>query len=223
MAPGKLLAAALVVFSSTLLASEKARSFSIAYAGGTARVTVPKKFAPLLPGSVYPNRKRPIPASACPVAVIQPWEGGARFAALFREDLLERGFLLAETGRPCGGDPSLLLVALALHPEADPGRAVLVSGGDALPPAPGRFAATVLFDPALRSGDGGGSARARPETLAVFLRTPALRPGADLSRRLQRQFGPAVEEKWYRTEADFPEQAFRDAAEWLCARLNEIR
>jgi hypothetical protein len=213
-------AAASVTTPRFLSASERARSYSLAYTGGSARVHVPKTYAPVLPGSVYPDRKKPVAARACPVAVV---EGPLGFARLLREELLERGFLVVETGRAGRGSLAPLLDALNPHPEADPARAVFI--GRELPEANARdrLAAAVLFEPAQGAGSPPPAAAPGPASVAVFLRTPARVPSATLTRELQGRFGPGVVEKWYRAEEDFPSEAFRDAAEWAFTAVSKFR
>jgi hypothetical protein len=203
-----------------LSASERARSFSLAYPGGSARVLVPKAYAPVLPGSLYPDRKNPVAAGTCPVAVV---EGPPGFARHLREELLERGFLVVETGGAGRGSLATLLGALKPHPEADPARAAFF--GRELPAANARdrLAAAVLFEPAQGTGSPPPDAAPGPASVAVFLRSPARVPSAELTRELQGRFGPAVVEKWYRAEGGFPAEAFRDAAEWAFTAVSRNR
>ena len=208
-------AVATVLTAQILSASERARSFSLAWPGGSARAHVPKIYAPVLPGSVYPDRKKPVAARACPVAVV---EGSPGFARALREPLLERGFLVVETGRV--GSLAGVLESLRAHSEADPSRLVFI-GRQAPEHPPGvRLAAVALFDP----GPEPAGAEAPPAaTVAVFLTTPSHVPSAAVTRQLKERFGPQTVEKWYRAQEGFPGEAFRDAAEWAAAGIPRIR
>lgn len=202
----RLFAALLLLIATPLCASEKARTFRVRVGGEWVRVIVPKTFEPLLPGSVYPNRRKPVEARRLPVAIVAPEVAPAL------EFLLERGFLVAER-RTAPIDR--LLDALATRPEADAGRAALLAFREA-PAAPAAIRATAIFDP----DPSGPAAAADAAPAALFLRAPALAPSRELSRALNARFGAGAVEKWYRSEAGFPEQAYRDAAEWSAAMLS---
>jgi hypothetical protein len=192
-----------------LQASEKARSFSIRFADEKAAVFVPKKFEPLLPGSVYPNRHKPVAAEGCPVAIVRK---GPDLSSQPRETLLERGFVVVECRCASPGDYAALLGALASHIEADVrGAFVIAEGIGSISPGP-RIRAWAIFDPPSSEPRDPVASRG---PVAVFLRTPDLTPSNALSESFRKRFGENVVEKWYRSEKGFPEQAFHDAAEWL--------
>ena len=171
----------------------------------SVRVIVPKTFEPLLPGSVYPNRRKPIEARRLPVAIL------CREASPALEFLLERRILVAERG----SEPvDALLEALAARPEADPGRAALFAYRS-VPPTRAAVKAIAVFDPDLGVPRAVGSS-----PVALFFRAPLLVPSEELSRASVAIFGPRVVEKWYRGEAGFPVEAFRDAADWAAAMLS---
>jgi hypothetical protein len=184
-----------------LSASEIARTFRIRVGGESLRIVVPKTFEPLLPGSVYPNRRKPVEARRLPVAILD------REAAPARDFLLERKFLVVERRSAAVAE---ILAALASLPEADSSLAVLIGFRN---PAsvPAGVRAVAILDPDLTSKSPGPST---PGAVALFFRTPARVPSADFTRVLQARFGPNVVEKWYRSMNGFPEQAYRDAAEW---------
>jgi hypothetical protein len=186
-------------------ASEKARTFRVRVGGESVRVIVPKTFEPLLPGSVYPNRRKPVSARRLPVAILAPETAPAL------EFLLERQFLVVVRQSVAVEE---LLAALASRPEADPSRAAILAYREA-PVLPATIRATAIFDPDLSS-----KSPAAFSSVAVFLRTPRLAPSAELSRALNGPFGPHVVEKWYRGETGFPGQAYSDAAEWAATVLS---
>lgn len=197
--------ALLILVATPILASEKARTIRLRVGGESVRIVVPKTFEPLLPGSVYPNRRKPADARRLPVAILAPETAPAL------EFLLERQFLVAVRHSASVED---LLAALATRPEADPGRAAILVFRET-PILPAAILAIAIFDPDLPARPA-----ATQSSVALFLRTPRLVPSAELSRALNGRFGPGVVEKWYRSEKGFPEQAYRDAAEWTAAMLS---
>ena len=190
---------ALLLAANPLFASEKARTFRIHAGVESIRVVVPKVFEPLLPGSVYPNRRKPVAPRALPVAIIDPG------AAQAEEFLLERRFVVVER-KPAPIDA--ILKALETHPEADTRRLVALACRS-FPDSMSALKSIVIFDPDLDAPFPSASS----ET-ALFLLSPARSPSEELTERLRTRFGSNAIEKWYRSENGFPDQAFRDAAEW---------
>ncbi len=186
-------------------ASAKARTFRVPVGSESVRVIVPKTFEPVLPGSVYPNRRMPAASRPLPVAILAPE------AAPALEFLLERSFLVAERRSAPIED---LLAALASRPEADASRAAVFAFREA-PARPAAIRATAIFDP---DPERAGPAGSGP--VALFLRAPGRAPSSELSNAFAARFGPSIVEKWYRSETGFPEQAYRDAAEWAAAALS---
>jgi hypothetical protein len=188
-----------------------ARSISLDISGGRrVRVLVPRVFAPLLPGSVYPNRREPVEPRALAFALVESDGGLERVAG---PALLARGLLVVEIESPTERTIAAVLEALAARPEADASRGALVVR-EKLPLLPaGRFRAAAVFDPA----DASPGPPASPPDIPVlaFLRTPAREPSAPLSRALRARLGAQAIEKWYRSENGFPGEAFRDLAEWI--------
>lgn len=79
------------------------------------KLYVPKLYAPLLPGSIYPDKKRPIPASARPaVVLVCPAKGDCREKEVL-DQAAQRGFVVI-----VGREPKVDL--LRTRPEADPER-----------------------------------------------------------------------------------------------------
>jgi hypothetical protein len=194
------------VLAAPLSASEIARTFRIHVQGESLRVTVPKVFEPLLPGSVLPNRRKPVEARQCPVAILD------REAMPARDFLLERQFLVVERR---SATVAGILDALASRPEADASRGAVIAIREA-PATPAVIRAIAILDP---DPDARSRANRAPTPVVLFLRTPGRVPSAELTRTLSARFGPSVVEKWYRSEAGFPEQAYRDAAEWAAAEV----
>jgi hypothetical protein len=74
-------------------ASGSGKSRTIRFTAGTVavRAVVPEVFESLLPGSIYPNRRKAKPWSAGPVAIVEK-----SLASRAERELLARGFLVAE-------------------------------------------------------------------------------------------------------------------------------
>jgi len=133
----------LVVAAAALAAGTAAAgtqgTFRIQLPEGRARVVVPRRFEPLLPGSVYPDKRKMVEALHLPVAALD-----RRLAARGRKFLLERGFRVVET--PAGGVKIAALKAgLAGYPEADTSRIVVWGEGSVTDTA--GAAALALFSP----------------------------------------------------------------------------
>lgn len=182
-----------------------------------ARFLVPRLFEPLLPGSIYPNRRRPVPARGRPAVLVV-----GRIAKEALVPLGERGIVVLALS---ASDVESVKRARDLVRMRDETRSAPI-GLWLLEPTPAllRFAveeraahaATVLFDFLPPAGAGNREAASRP--FLVLLRTPANAPGVELSARLASSLGASPVEKWY-AGASFPKQAYRDAAEWTAARL----
>ncbi len=199
------LSLALILSPGLIFASERARTFRIHAGGESLRVVVPKTFEPLLPGSVYPNRRKPVPAKGLPVAILDAESAPAT------EFLLERKFLVVQRG---SAPVDAILAALQTRPEADARIAVVIAFRKTDDSSP-RIRSTAIFDPDLEAPVRSSSG----DAVAIFLATPRRTPSADLTRRLEERFGPHPIEKWYRSESGFPRQAYRDAAEWSALQV----
>ncbi|HET7451424.1 MAG TPA: hypothetical protein VFL12_01665 [Thermoanaerobaculia bacterium] len=192
----------LVLLAASAEEAGKDRAFVLRAAGQRVRVVVPKRFEPLLPGSVYPNRRIPATRGGAPVVVLE-----RTLAKRAEAPLLDRGFVVAEMERIDRAAIEALLPELARRVGASFGGAKLLArrAGDGLR-AP-EIDAAALFDP-------GEVPEERPTAfpclpIAVFRRTP------DGAVPAASRDGACVVERWFRTDGDFPDDAFRDAAEWL--------
>jgi hypothetical protein len=199
--------AALVSCPAALPGSGSGKSRTIRFTAGTVavRAVVPEVFEPLLPGSIYPNRRKAKPWRAGPVAIVEK-----SLASRAEGDLLSRGFLVAEVESIDAATVDAIAAGLARKIEGGIGAVTLVARrpGSALSNPTLRSAA--LFDPP-EWRPAPSSSGCLPVTLfhrAASGEVPAPAPLAD---------GGCVVEKWYRSDADFPDEAFRDAAEWLAA------
>ena len=183
-------------------AAGKARSFRIQAAGRSVRVVVPELFEPLLPGSVYPNRRKPRKPRATPVAIVE-----AELAGDAEPFLLDRGFVVAEVETIDAPTVDRVLDSLAASIEGGIGEATLLARrpGDAL--SDRRIRAAALFDPA------------PPADLSPRGAGGVLFFGTTAGGSLPAASAPhgSMSERWYRSDHGFPREAFRDAAEWLAA------
>jgi len=192
-----------VVLLALPAAAEKERAFVLRAGAVPVRVVVPKLFASLLPGSVYPNRREPQTPRGAPVVLLE-----RALAKRAEAPLLDRGFVVAEMDRI---DRAAIE---ALLPEPTRRLGVAFGGAKLLAHACGDgclaagIEAAALFEPAEPPAERPPAFNCLP--VAVFRRTrdgavPASAP-SDPS---------CVVERWFRTNGEFPAAAFRDAAEWL--------
>ena len=196
-------AAFLLALAATAAEAAKDRAFVLRAAGQRVRVVVPERFEPLLPGSVYPNRRIPTTRGGAPVVVLE-----RTLAKRAEAVLLDRGFVVAEMERIDRAAIEALLPELTRRVGVSFGGAKLLArrAGDGLR-AP-EIDAAALFDPVEVSEEGPPAFPCLP--IAVFRRT---RDGAVPDSASTD--GACVVERWFRTDGDFPDDAFRDAAEWL--------
>ena len=200
-----LAAAFLGALPPALLASAKSRTIRFPAGSRRVRAVVPQVFVPLLPGSVYPNRRRTKPWSGGTVVVVE-----RDLAHRAEPYLLARGLLVAEVDAIDAATVEAIAEALSRRIEGGIGAVELLARkpGDAL--SSRRLRSAALFDP-----------EARPETrpslpcldLALFHRAAS----DDVPSATGSAAGGCVTERWYRGRDGFPGEAFRDAAEWLAA------
>ena len=184
-------------------AADKERAFVLRTGGERVRVVTPRRFAPLLPGSVYPNRRRPLSPRGAPVVVVE-----RALAKRAEAPLLDRGFVVAEIDRVDRAAIEALLPELTRRLGVAFGGAKLLARdcGDGC--LASGIAAAALFEPAAVPAERPPAFNCLP--IAVFRRT---RDGAVPASAAADS--SCVAERWFRTEGEFPAEAFRDAAEWL--------
>jgi hypothetical protein len=197
---------------------------TVSLGGPSARFFVPRMYDPLLPGSIYPDRKRPAVAVSRPcVVLVGPSRLRGRalpplgergiptlsFADGLPEGALERGIAWLAARKECAaGAAGLELVGVPV------GAAARLAESE----APVRAVALLGY-----GASAGPPATKRPEFSILTLNLS--RPGAAstaFSEGLATALGSQPVEKWYGPAADgsgFPEQAYRDAAEWLASTL----
>jgi hypothetical protein len=197
------------------------RTEKISSNGEPGRLYVPKLYAPLRPGSIYPDRRAPVPAKGRPAVIVVCPAAGKCPKSEILAPLAERGFvvLLFEGGLKEPPNEDLL------RPHAECQDASI---------------GWLLISPTDDFLRGCMGAEAAPNVVAILRgRAPdAPRPSNSLSKQL---FGslprrvlleallgseaniPSEEviEKLYAPDATghLPREAYRDAAEWLAGEL----
>ena len=167
------------------------------------KLYIPKLYAPLLSGSIYPDRKAPIPARARPAMVLVcPTKGDCREREIL-DQAAQRGLVVL-----VGKDPKADL--LRARAEADPERIgwLIVQPSEDLlrrwtvAGAQGTAAAVIAPPPF-------------PSYPSMNLLFAALRESVPL------EAGDGTVLKLYspNKEGLFPSEAFRDAVEWLAGEL----
>lgn len=156
------------------------------------RLYVPKVYAPLLPGSIYPDRKVPVPAKGRPALILVcPAKGDCREKAIF-DQAAQRGLIVLTT-RSAG-------TRIAPRAEVD-----LTKVGTVI------VALTSLKvevpEPAT------ATARLSSPSQKIFL-------AAVLDREPPEAEGAAVLKLYSPNDRNLlPDEAFRDAVEWLAGEL----
>ena len=173
------------------------------------KLYVPKLYAPLLPGSIYPDRNVPVPAKGRPaIVVVCPAQGDCREKEILSQASL-RGLVVL-----LGKEPKDDL--LRTRPEADPERIgwLLVQPEEDFlrrwigAGAPGQAAAVI-----------GPPPRAAKPPLPSSLSKKVLLSALLSADPLEAEDGTDL--KLYSPNKDglLPDQAFRDAVEWLAGEL----
>jgi hypothetical protein len=199
------------------------RTEKISSNGEEARLYVPKLWAPLMPGSVYPNKRAPIPAKGRPAVVVVCPAAGRCPRSEILGPLAERG----------------LVVLMFEGGMKEPPKADLLR---TRPEAAGAPQGLLLVEPTDDFLRGCIGAETAPNVVAI-LRGRALEPTAlpspsspskqlfgSLPRRVllamllgseANTSSDGVIEKLYAPDATgrLPREAYRDAAEWLAGEL----
>ena len=211
------------------------RTEKISSNGEEARLYVPKLWAPLMPGSVYPNKRAPIPAKGRPAVVVVCPAAGRCPRSEILGPLAERGLvvLMFEGGmkeppkadllrtRPeaAGAPQGLLLVEPTddflrgcIGAETAP-NVVAILRGRALEP-------TALPSPSSPSKQIFASSPSNPSK-QLFGSLPRRVLLAALLGSEANTSSDGVIEKLYAPDATgrLPREAYRDAAEWLAGEL----
>jgi len=200
------------------------RTEKVASDGSDARLYVPKLWAPLRPGSVYPNKRVPLPAKGRPsVVVVCPGDGTCPKDRILGP-LGERGFVVLLFEKPPSEQPKDDLLRTRAESKGAPTGWLLISPtGDFLrrwmgPGAtPGAVAIlqdrvpglTALPSPSSPSEQFFGSATRRV-MLAALLGSEAGMSSEGAIEKLYAADGTGR----------LPRQAYRDAAEWLAGELS---
>jgi hypothetical protein len=156
------------------------------------KLYVPKIYAPLLPGSIYPNKKVPIPARARPAMVLVcPTKGDCRAREIL-DQAAQRGLVVLAT-QSSG-------TSVAPRPEVDPAR----SGTLTVTPT-----ALKVQVPPRAKAESSPSSPSKKVLLAALLSAEPLEAGDGTVLKL---YSP-------NNKGLLPSEAFRDAVEWLAGEL----
>jgi hypothetical protein len=178
--------------------------------GVDGRLYVPKVYAPLLPGSIYPDRKVLVPAKGRPALVVAcPEKGDCREKEIL-DQAAQRGFVVL-VGREPRDD------LLRTRAEADAGHIgwlLVTPTGDSLrrwieAGAPGDAAAVIGPPPSFGAASPSSSSPSKKIFSAALLSDapPDAKDGTILKLYSPNKKGL------------LPSEAFRDAVEWLAGEL----
>lgn len=193
--------------------SQWERTERVSSNGQEGRLYVPKLYAPLLPGSIYPDRKVAVPARGRPaLVVVCPEKGDCRKDEIL-EHAAQRGMVVLVLTRPSSA--SLKIDLLRTRAEANAQRTgwlLVEPNGDFLrrwtdAGAPG--GAVAILDPAPATTAGLPSYFSKRILFAALLSDEPLeaRDGTILKLYSPNRKGL------------LPREAFRDAVEWLAGEL----
>jgi len=205
-----------VLLASGCTTSVWERTEKVSSDGTEARLYIPKLYAPLRPGSIYPDRKVAVLAKGRPaLVVICPEKGDCR-----KDEILEQA---AQRG--------MVVLVLTRPPSAPPKDDLLRTRAEASP----KLVGWLLVEPTgeflrrwMNAGPIGAAAAVigPPRAFAAaFPSTPSKKIPVLLAT-LHSDDLPAIPEgailKLYaaRPSGGLPREAFRDAVEWLAGELN---
>jgi hypothetical protein len=157
------------------------------------RLYVPKVYAPLLPGSIYPDKKMSVPAKARPLLVVVCPEKGACRKNEILDQAAQRGLVVLVAKRDDA--------AIGNRPEVDLTR----TGTLIVTPT----ALKVQAAPPTRAGAPHSSPSKQNSLLAALLSDEPLEASDGMVLKL---YSP-------NKEGLLPNEAFRDAVEWLAGEL----
>lgn len=190
-------------------AGERLRTETLRLRAGSGAVDLPRIFEPMLPGSVFPDRSRPMEPVGRPVVLVLPSSGLDADAV---EPFLERGFVVVRL--PAGDDGTIREALDLMGPlaTADLSRVALVAGGRIPLPLDRRFGRVALVRP-----DRSARLELPPLPVAIFVTvdgSPGPLPfdGAGEGRAIVR---------WYRGAEGLSPEIRRDVAEWVAATDGE--
>ncbi|HEY3350701.1 MAG TPA: hypothetical protein VGM13_13075 [Thermoanaerobaculia bacterium] len=172
------------------------------------KLYVPKLYAPLLPGSIYPDKKVPVPAKGRPALVVVCPEKGDCRRDVILDQAAQRGLVVL-----VGLEPKADL--LRTRAEADPERIgwlLVAPSGDFLRrliEAGARGAAVAVIAPPPQAGARVPSYPSKHLLLAA-LHSAELPEAKDAT--VLRLYSP-------NDKGLLPDEAFRDAVEWLAGEL----
>lgn len=230
-----------LLFVSGCASSLWERTEKISSNGDAARLYVPKLWAPLRSGSVYPDKRRPVAAAGRPSVVVVCAPTGACPKDRILGPLAERGFVVLLFESPPKEPPKTDLLRtraeskdaptgwLLISPTADflrrcigPGAApgaVAVLADTPLPHPPSKK----IFSNLPREPDGSASLASSPSFTSqkLFDSSPRRILLAALLGSEANISSAGVIEKLYAADATghLPGEAYRDAAEWLAGEL----
>lgn len=175
-----------------------------------ARLYVPKVYAPLLPGSIYPDKRIPLPAKARPAMVVLcPTKGNCREKEFL--DLAAQRGLVVLVGR----EPRVDLLRTRAEADAERIGWLLVNPGEELlrrwigVGAPDK--AVAVIGPPPRAG-APTPLPSSPSKKILFAALLDREPPEANDRTILKLYSP-------NEEGLLPGEAFRDAVEWLTGEL----
>lgn len=177
------------------------------------RLYIPKVYAPLLPGSIYPNKNVPVPTKNRPAMVVAcPPKGDCREKEIL-DQAAQRGIVVLVLTRPPSGPPMDDLLRTRVEASAEHTGWLLVEPtGEFLRRwmnAATSFAAGAVIGPPRPAAH---SFPSYPSRNLLFL---AIQP----AEAFPAPDGAVLKLYAARPSGGLPREAFRDAVEWLAGEL----